>query len=151
MTFGLNVTTQNLHSVQLFANTKRVNFRVFFLIFEVGLRSNWPSKPMKMTFLLFCVVIFNDTRFFSTYFAVHCCLVWCVGVPQSFFTVHNECGSTFVEPLKSKKKYQTASEIPFECKDYRHSPLWLVDQISMITCLYDTSIYWNSIDGIHIT
>ena len=69
---------------------------------------------MKMTFLLFCVVIFNDTRFFSTYFAVHCCLVWCVGVPQSFFTVHNECGSTFVEPLKSKKKYQTASEIPFE-------------------------------------
>ena len=93
MTFGLNVTTQNLHSVQLFANTKRVNFRVFFLIFEVGLRSNWPSKPMKMTFLLFCVVIFNDTRFFSTYFAVHCCLVWCVGVPQSFFTVHNECDS----------------------------------------------------------
>ena len=69
---------------------------------------------MKMTFLLGCVVIFNDTRFFSTYFAVHCCLVWCVGVPQSFFTVHNECGSTFVEPLKSKKKYQTASEIPFE-------------------------------------
>ena len=114
MTFGLNVTTQNLHSVQLFANTKRVNFLVFFWIFEVGLRSNWPSKPMKMTFLLFCVVIFNDTRFFSTYFAVHCCLVWCVGVPQSFFTVHNECGSTFVEPLKSKKKYQTASEIPFE-------------------------------------
>ena len=114
MTFGLNVTTQNLHSVQLFANTKRVNFLVFFWIFEVGLRSIWPSKPMKMTFLLFCVVIFNDTRFFLTYFAVHCCLVWCVGVPQSFFTVHNECGSTFVEPLKSKKKYQTASEIPFE-------------------------------------
>ena len=44
-----------------------------------------------MTFLLFCVIILNDTRFFSTSFAVHCCLVWCVGVPQSFFTVHNEC------------------------------------------------------------
>ena len=40
LTFGLNVTTQNLHSVQLFANTKRINFRVFFLIFEVGLRSS---------------------------------------------------------------------------------------------------------------
>ena len=39
---------------------------------------------MKMTFLLFCVIILNDTRFFSTSFAVHCCLVWCVGVPQSF-------------------------------------------------------------------
>ena len=39
---------------------------------------------MKMTFLLFCVVILNDTRFFSTSFAVHCCLVWWVGVPQSF-------------------------------------------------------------------
>ena len=84
------------------------------MIFEVGLRSNWASKPMKMTFLLFCVVIFNDTRFFSTYFAVHCCLVWCVGVPQSFFTVHNECDSTFVESLKSKKKYETTSEILFE-------------------------------------
>ena len=46
---------------------------------------------MKMTFLLFCVIILNDTRFFSTSFAVHCCLIWCVGVPQSFFTVHNEC------------------------------------------------------------
>ena len=57
----------------------------------VLLRSNWPSKPMKMTFLLFCVIILNDTRFFSTSFAVHCCLIWCVGVPQSFFTVHNEC------------------------------------------------------------
>ncbi len=39
---------------------------------------------MKMTFLLFCVIILNDTRFFSTSFVVHCCLVWCVGVPQSF-------------------------------------------------------------------
>ena len=49
---------------------------------------------MKMTFLLFCVIILNDTRFFLTSFAVHCCLVWCVGVPQSFFTVHIVSGST---------------------------------------------------------
>ena len=40
------------------------------------------------------VIILNDTRFFSTSFAVQCCLVWCVGVPQSFFTVHNECMCT---------------------------------------------------------
>ena len=78
------------------------------------MRSNRPSKPMKMTFLLFCVIILNDTRFFSTSFAVHCCLVWCVGVPQSFFTVHNECGTKILAPLKSKKNFQTSAEIPFE-------------------------------------
>jgi hypothetical protein len=70
---------------------------------------------MKMTFLLFCVIILNDTctRFFSTSFVVHCCLVWCVGVPQSFFTVHNECGTKILAPLKSKKNFQTSAEIPF--------------------------------------
>ena len=73
-----------------------------------GLGNTWPNPSVG------CVIILNDTRFFSTSFAVHCCLVWCVGVPQSFFTVHNECGSTFVEPLKSKKKYETTSEILFE-------------------------------------
>ena len=57
---------------------------------------------MKMTFLLFCVIILNDTRFFSTSFVVHCCLVWCVGVPQSFFTVHNECGTKNLAPLGKK-------------------------------------------------
>ena len=66
---------------------------------------------MKMTFLLFCVIILNDTRFFSTSFAVHCCLVWCVGVPQSFFTVHNECGHQDLGTTKSKK---ISAEIPFE-------------------------------------
>ena len=76
------------------------------------MRSNWPSKPMKMTFLLFYVVIFNDTRFFSTYFAVHCCLVWCVGVPQSFFTVHNECGSTFLNHSSQKKNMKPPLKFP---------------------------------------
>ena len=94
-----------------------LKFSVFFLKFLRSfelLKSNWPSKPMKMTFLLFCVIILNDTRFFSTSFAVHCCLVWCVGVPQSFFTVHNECGTKILAPLKSKKNFQTSAEIPFE-------------------------------------
>ena len=68
---------------------------------------------MKMTFLLFCVIILNDTRFFSTSFAFHCCLVWCVGVPQSFFTVHNECEPHIWGSLKSKKKIETSFEIPF--------------------------------------
>jgi len=40
---------------------------------------------------------------------VHCCLVWCVGVPQSFFTVHIVSGSTTrtlacVEELLFSKK-----------------------------------------------
>ena len=48
--FSLNITTQNLHSVQLFANTKHV-----FVILRSLLRSNRSSKPMKMTFLLFRV------------------------------------------------------------------------------------------------
>ena len=51
---------------------------------------------------IFCVIILNDTRFFSTSFAVHCCLVWCVGVPQSFFTVHNECDCYNRQSLMSK-------------------------------------------------
>ena len=42
-------------------------------------------------YIVLRVIILNDTRFFSTSFAVYCCLIWCVGVPQSFFTVHNEC------------------------------------------------------------
>ena len=50
-------------------------------------------------------------------FAVHCCLVWCVGVPQSFFTVHIvSCGSDsrYLNHSKSKKKIETSSEILFE-------------------------------------
>jgi hypothetical protein len=69
---------------------------------------------MKMTFLLFCVIILNDTRFFSTSFAVHCCLVWCVGVPQSFLRSimnvnHIPYGFTQV-----KKIFQTWKEIPIQ-------------------------------------
>ena len=33
LTFSSNVTTQNLHSVQLFVNTKRVNSQYFFCDF----------------------------------------------------------------------------------------------------------------------
>ena len=72
-------------------------------------RSNRPSKPMKMTFLLFCVIILNDTRFFSTSFAVHCCLFWCVGVPQSFFTAHNECGTKILVLGITQVKLQSST------------------------------------------
>ena len=37
MTFGLNVTTQNVHSVHLFANTKRVTCNSVEVVFEVEL------------------------------------------------------------------------------------------------------------------
>ena len=37
LTFGSNVTTQNLHAIQLFANTKRVNFKFIFLILSFEL------------------------------------------------------------------------------------------------------------------
>ena len=49
-----------------------------------------------------CVVIFNDTRFFSASFTVHCCLVWCVGAPRSFFAVPNECDSRYLNHSSQK-------------------------------------------------
>ena len=69
-------------------------------------------------------MILNDTRFFSTSFAVHCWLVWCVGLPQSFFTVHDECGSTFVESLSQKKK-STHSEILFDLSSLAFWPIYI--------------------------
>jgi hypothetical protein len=52
------------------------------------------------------------------------CLVWWVGVLQSFFTVHNKCDCynrpslkyRVLKKLKSKKKIETSSKFPFESK-----------------------------------
>jgi len=59
---------------------------VFFYLFLRSFEVELAIKTDENDILLFCVIstISNDTRFFSTSFAVHCCLVWCVGVPQSF-------------------------------------------------------------------
>ena len=62
LTFGSNVTTQNVHSAQLFANTKRVLgvflFRVKWaalFFFDFVLRSNWHQNQWKWHF--FCFVL----------------------------------------------------------------------------------------------
>ena len=67
LTFGVKVTgttSQNLHSVHSYLRIRNV-LNVFFWFSDgfafFGSRTgNRPSKPTKMTFLLFCVFFFHD-------------------------------------------------------------------------------------------
>ena len=60
-------------------------FSCFFLDFwsrfevELAIKTDENDIFIVLCFV-FCVIILNDTRFFSTSFAVHYCLVWCVEV-----------------------------------------------------------------------
>jgi hypothetical protein len=72
---------------------------------------------MKMTFLLFCVIILNDTRFFSTSFAVHCCLVWCVGVPQSFLRFIMKVNPIYGVHSSQKKNSKPQLKFPLSDAD----------------------------------
>ena len=154
LTVGWNITTQNLHSVQLFTNTKRVNSQCFFFYFWSLLRSNRPSKPLKMTSILFCVIILNDTRFFSASFAVHCCLIWCAGVPQSFLRSIMNVNPIYGVHSSQKKNSKPPLKFPLrrgESEDPQHNRAlikWTVSLFHSAVNLFDYLYLYTEIPQI---